>query len=92
MVTVALFVHDPEDMASNIEHLVADGLGLSPSEAAVAARVWEGDSIADAARELKISPNTVKTHLKAIFEKTGVDRQSALVRKIAVTVAALADD
>jgi DNA-binding CsgD family transcriptional regulator len=31
----------------------------------------------------------VKTHLKAIYEKLGVDRQSALVRRIATMLAAM---
>jgi DNA-binding CsgD family transcriptional regulator/PAS domain-containing protein len=92
LATVALFVHDPEEIAAAVEDLIAEGLGLSRAEAAVAARIWEGDSVGDAARELMISPNTVKTHLKVVFEKAGVDRQSALVRKIAMMVSAVADD
>lgn len=90
--TVALFVHDPEEVAAVVEDLIADGLGLTAAEAAVAARIWEGDSVAHSARRLGISPNTVKTHLKTVFEKAGVDRQSALVRRIALMVSAMADD
>ena len=83
LATVALFVHDPERTEPALSDVLAQGMGLTAAEAAVAARLWEGDSVAEAAAELGISPNTVKSHLKAIFDKAGVDRQPALVRKIA---------
>ncbi|HEX6603854.1 MAG TPA: helix-turn-helix transcriptional regulator [Sphingomicrobium sp.] len=89
LATIALFVHDPEKDDQPVEELIAEGLGLTQAEAAVAARVWEGDSVAEAAERLGVSPNTVKTHLKAVFEKTGVERQAALVRKIAQMLAAM---
>lgn len=92
LATVALFVHDPDETSAIVEDLIADGLGLSRAEAAVAARMWEGDSIREAASALGISANTVKTHLKVIFEKAGVDRQAALVRKLALLVAAVVRD
>ena len=92
LATVALFVHDPDEASAIVEDLIADGLGLTRAEAAVAARMWEGDSIRDAAGALGISTNTVKTHLKLIFEKAGVDRQAALVRKLALLVAAVVRD
>lgn len=83
LATIALFIHDPEKGSQPVEEVIAEGLGLSQAEAAVAARIWEGDSIGEAASALGLSPNTVKTHLKAVFEKAGVDRQAALVRRIA---------
>ena len=89
LATVALFVHDPEQGNAPVADLIAEGLGVSGAEAAVAARIWEGDSVAEAAAQLGVSPNTVKSHLKAIFEKAGVDRQSGLVRKIAMMLAAV---
>ena len=85
--TVALFVHDPDEDAPVIEDMLSDAFGLSHAEAAVAARIWQGDSVSEAANALSISPNTVKTHLKVVFEKIGVDRQAGLVRKIAMLLA-----
>lgn len=87
LVTVALFIHDPDEDAPVVEEMLSDAFSLSHAEAAVAARIWEGDSVADAAHALGISPNTVKTHLKVVFDKTGVDRQAGLVRKIAMLLA-----
>ena len=87
LVTVALFIHDPDEDAPVVEEMLSDAFGLSHAEAAVAARIWEGDSVADAADALGVSPNTVKSHLKVVFEKMAVDRQAALVRKIAMLLA-----
>lgn len=92
LATVALFIHDPDEASAIVEDIIADGLGLSRAEAAVAARMWEGDTIQQAASSLGISANTVKTHLKVIFEKAHVDRQAALVRKLALLVAAVVQD
>ena len=83
LATIALFIHDPEKGSQAVEEVIAEGFGLSHAEAAVAARIWEGDSVGEAASTLGLSPNTVKTHVKAVFEKAGVDRQAALVRRIA---------
>lgn len=55
-------------------------LGLTPAEAAVAALVGAGLSPADASGRLGIKVLTVRTHLKAIFNKLGLQRQGDLVR------------
>ena len=53
---------------------------LSASSARVAEVYLRVDSVKDAARMLGISANTVKTHLAAVYERTGCSRQSQLVR------------
>lgn len=55
---------------------------LTRAEAAVAMQIAKGDGRAAAALRLNISPSTVRAHLNAIFEKTGVHRQAELVRLI----------
>ncbi len=54
--------------------------GLSRRESEVAIRLWEGFTLASAADSLGISPNTAKTHLGRVFEKTGVSRQQELLQ------------
>lgn len=54
--------------------------GLSPAQQRVAALVAEGLSLAQIAERMAITPNTARTHLDRIFEKTGVRNQTALVR------------
>jgi DNA-binding CsgD family transcriptional regulator len=49
----------------------------------VALAVSSGTTISDTARRLRISPNTVKTHLRRVFGKTGTSRQAELSRLMA---------
>jgi DNA-binding CsgD family transcriptional regulator/PAS domain-containing protein len=57
--------------------------GLTCAEAEVARLVALGLGLPHAARQLGVSINTVRTHLRAVFEKLGVNQQAALVRVIA---------
>lgn len=63
--------------------------GLSPSQERVAALVAEGLSLVEIAGRLEITPNTARTHLDRIFEKTGVRNQTALVRVLLSAVSPL---
>jgi DNA-binding CsgD family transcriptional regulator len=78
-----VFVRDPEARNAPPEEMLRRLWGLTRSEAALALALYDGDSLADAADRLGVSVNTAKTQLKAVFEKIGVSRQSALVREIA---------
>lgn len=57
--------------------------GLTPAEAEVALRIFDGGGLAQAARETGIAVSTLRTHLLHVFEKTGVHRQADLVRLLA---------
>jgi DNA-binding CsgD family transcriptional regulator len=52
---------------------------LTRAEAALALRLAEGESLADAAAALDIAYNTARSHLRAIFAKSGTHRQVQLV-------------
>ncbi len=56
----------------------ADRYGLSAREARVAMHLAGGGSVADYARRYGLSEQTVRSQLKSVFAKTGVNRQSAL--------------
>jgi DNA-binding NarL/FixJ family response regulator len=58
-------------------------LGLTARESEVAAFLSEGLSNRDMADALLISEHTVKSHLKAIFQKTGVASRAQAVARIA---------
>jgi DNA-binding CsgD family transcriptional regulator len=53
--------------------------GLTPAEARLVLRLMAGDSLRAAAKALGIQYETVRTHLKSIFQKTGTCRQAELV-------------
>lgn len=59
---------------------------LTPREEEVVRLVQRGLSNKEIARELTISPNTVKTHLRAIFDKSGFRTRIALIATLAATV------
>jgi len=77
---VMLFIIDPANRAGTPPSLVMDAFGLTRAEARVALAVSSGLGIPEAAIRLGLSTNTVKTHLRRVFAKTGVDRQADLVR------------
>lgn len=53
---------------------------LTRAEARVAARLVSGLSVQEIAREFGVGVTTVRSQLKALFEKTGTRRQAELVR------------
>ncbi len=63
--------------------------GLTPAETALSIQLSNGLSLEEAAEALNIRRNTARAHLRAIFSKTGVRRQTELVRIILNSVAPL---
>jgi DNA-binding CsgD family transcriptional regulator len=57
---------------------------LTPAEARVARLLVDGGTVETVSVLIGISRNTVRMHLKGIFSKTGVNRQSELVRLLAM--------
>lgn len=78
----ALFLTDPMRALRVEAGTLRDLLGLTPSQAEVAARLADGLSLTEIADRLRISPNTVRAHLRSIFAKTGVKRQSQLIQLV----------
>lgn len=78
--TVAIFVADPERTPAPTLQQLQCQFGLTVTEARVAIELLSRDGVAAIAGELGTSVGTVKTHLRRIFGKTGVRRQSDLVR------------
>lgn len=56
-------------------------LGISPCELAVLAEIAAGRSNKEIARQLNVSPNTVKTHVARLFEKLGAKRRTDAIAK-----------
>jgi DNA-binding CsgD family transcriptional regulator len=77
-----LVICDPDRFAKVPAAWMMDAYGLTSREARVALTFVSSATIPDTARRLKITPNTVKTHLKRIYDKTGTKRQTELTRLI----------
>ena len=76
---IALFVSEPGSRTGPSPEAIRDLFQLTPAEAQLAATLANGASLIDAADRLGVTHNTVRGHLRAIFAKTGVRRQSQLV-------------
>jgi DNA-binding CsgD family transcriptional regulator len=63
--------------------LLRDVLGLTQAEAALAAELAAGATLAAAARARGISLETARTQLKSVLGKTGCARQQDLARLLA---------
>ena len=60
----------------------AEVFDLSPTQVRVSGLILEGCDLPQIAGRLSISPNTAKTHLTRIFDKTGARSQPALVSRL----------
>lgn len=63
--------------------------GLTQKEAMLALSLTSGRTLQQAANEMNITPNTARAHIRAIFAKTGIDRQTKLVAAILRSAALL---
>ena len=77
---VAIFVQDPIVMPPLAGEAFAGLYGLTTSELSVLLAMAPGLCVKEAAETLGISENTVKTHLKHIHSKTGISKQTELLR------------
>jgi len=77
---VMLFIVDPVERLGVPQAWVMDAYGLTRAEARVALAVSAGLSVPEAAMQLGLSPNTIKTHLRRVFTKTGTGRQTELAQ------------
>jgi DNA-binding CsgD family transcriptional regulator len=89
--TVAIYIRDPEANSDVESELVRQLFDLTPAEAAVARRLTAGLSLEDAANSLDISRNTARAHLRSIFSKSGITRQTELVRLMLNSAAVLGE-
>lgn len=89
--TVAIFISDPEYGAEAPVNIIIQLFGFTPTEAQLSLLLADGLSLDEASEALGMSRNTARTHLRSIFSKTGVSRQTLLVRLILKSVAQLAD-
>ena len=55
---------------------------LTPAEARLTRLLLEGESLETAARKLQVSVMTMRVHLRSVFAKVGVDRQTELMRNL----------
>jgi DNA-binding CsgD family transcriptional regulator len=79
---VAMFVHKATLHRPTLIEAVATQFKLTPSELRVLFAIIEVGGAPQVANVLGIALDTVKTHLKRVFAKTGTNRQVDLVKLI----------
>ena len=77
-----VFVIDPEKRPQLVSDALVDLYGLSKAEAALAAALVAGKSLAQYSEERRRNIETARKTLKRIFAKTDTRRQADLVRRL----------
>lgn len=75
-----VFITDPDSAPRVSLALLRRVYGLTPAEAKLCRELISGDGLSAAANRLRISENTAKTQLTAVYEKTRTHRQAELVK------------
>jgi len=81
-----MLIVDPSREPPTAEGLFRQLYGLTQAEASVAGSVLLGDGVGAISEHLSLSTATVRTHLRAIFAKTGTHRQAELVRLLSTVI------
>ena len=81
-VAALVLVVDPERRSRLDPGLVAKALNLTPAESHLAVMLAAGYSLSDIAAATLRTEGTVRWHLKQIFRKQGISRQTDLVRRV----------
>jgi DNA-binding CsgD family transcriptional regulator len=76
----AIFLSDPDMRPDSNEQHLRELYALTVVEARLAAWLSQGKSVEEAAAAMGVTVNTARAYLKRIYNKTGVRRQSELVR------------
>ena len=81
-VAVLVMVVDPARRPGIDAALVATALNLTPAESRLAVMLADGRSLREIAAMTSRTEGTVRWHLKQIFRKQGIARQTELVRRV----------
>lgn len=77
-----VFIVDPATRLRLDPELVARCLGLTPMESRVALAIAAGETVAGAANVLGCAEGTARTHLRQVYRKLGIRKQTELVRRV----------
>jgi DNA-binding CsgD family transcriptional regulator len=84
---LVLLLHGPERDCAPSQSRLIEAFGVTPAEAKLITHLVDGLTLTAAAEALGVSRNTARTQLSSIFTKTGVNRQSQLVKLVSDTFA-----
>ena len=82
---VAVLITDPTEEVKTSEEVMQLVFQLTPAEARLSQLLVCGMGLREAADQLGVSHNTVRTQIRSVLAKTGTRRQSDLARVLALT-------
>lgn len=75
-----LFVIDPDRAPATPTHLLMEAFGLTRAETTLTLALLLGETVDEYCERTGISRNTARTHMRAIFDKLGINKQTELMR------------
>lgn len=90
-IAALFFAVNPDQDIGKLSAAVCQVFHLTPLETKLACELASGSSLAEAAKKLGVKEATARSYLKAIFMKTGTNRQAALVRLILMSLVRASD-
>jgi DNA-binding CsgD family transcriptional regulator len=87
-----VLIVDPARHPIRTEQILRQVYGLTKAEASIAELMVSGEGVHAISERLSLSMATVRTHLRAIFAKTGTHRQAELVGLLSTIVPWLTED
>lgn len=88
-IACALVIRDSDRRSAPGLDMLRGLFDLTPAEAGLTRILSMGHTLDEAASDLSISRNTARAHLRAIFSKCNINRQTELVRLVLSSVAML---
>ncbi len=79
---VTVFITKPEETHDIPPEIVQKFFGLTKTESIVTCLIAQGISVEEIAKRQGTSVYTVRTHVRSVFKKTGVSKQTELVRRV----------
>ncbi|WP_169391293.1 helix-turn-helix transcriptional regulator [Stappia stellulata] len=84
-----VMIRDPDRSGAPERAILRNLFAMTAAEAEVACSLTSGLSLDETAQSLNISRNTARTHLRSIFSKSGISRQTELMRLMLSSAAVL---
>jgi DNA-binding CsgD family transcriptional regulator len=78
---IVILLHDDRLLGDAIAR-AGRVFGLTAAQIRVAEAIARGHDLSVTAKALQVRPNTVRTHVRRMFERTAVNSQAALVRRL----------
>jgi hypothetical protein len=77
---ILVYINDPQKKLQPTEEQLKNLYGLTTAQARVAVGLYAADNIVAVSEDINISINTARSHLRAIYAKTGAKNQTELIK------------